>query len=133
MLSRILGARGEAESRAIIRNGFLLMSVVTLSLVVATFLFPEFILSALGAQAEILPEAISYLKYISTGAMFIGLTTYMAYSFTVFLSSPTRSPFCCSSLGTNTAITGGGRALFLLRSEERRVGKECRSRWSPYH
>src|SRR5476649_539228 len=23
--------------------------------------------------------------------------------------------------------------LFLERSEERRVGKECRSRWSPYH
>jgi len=23
--------------------------------------------------------------------------------------------------------------FFLLRSEERRVGKECRSRWSPYH
>ena len=23
--------------------------------------------------------------------------------------------------------------VFLLRSEERRVGKECRSRWSPYH
>ena len=22
---------------------------------------------------------------------------------------------------------------FWLRSEERRVGKECRSRWSPYH
>src|SRR5438445_214669 len=28
-----------------------------------------------------------------------------------------------------------GRApdLHLIRSEERRVGKECRSRWSPYH
>ena len=27
------------------------------------------------------------------------------------------------------------RALYLIggRSEERRVGKECRSRWSPYH
>src|SRR6266487_7030379 len=24
-------------------------------------------------------------------------------------------------------------ALILVRSEERRVGKECRSRWSPYH
>ena len=24
-------------------------------------------------------------------------------------------------------------ALAVLRSEERRVGKECRSRWSPYH
>src|SRR5256885_4298991 len=23
--------------------------------------------------------------------------------------------------------------VFLARSEERRVGKECRSRWSPYH
>ena len=23
--------------------------------------------------------------------------------------------------------------LYVLRSEERRVGKECRSRWSPYH
>ena len=23
--------------------------------------------------------------------------------------------------------------LEVLRSEERRVGKECRSRWSPYH
>ena len=23
--------------------------------------------------------------------------------------------------------------LMVIRSEERRVGKECRSRWSPYH
>ena len=46
----------------------------------------------------------------------------------------------------NTNITFGGYArdgrlafssrLYsdsALRSEERRVGKECRSRWSPYH
>jgi len=26
-----------------------------------------------------------------------------------------------------------GRGLGFSRSEERRVGKECRSRWSPYH
>ena len=25
------------------------------------------------------------------------------------------------------------RGQFQVRSEERRVGKECRSRWSPYH
>ena len=25
------------------------------------------------------------------------------------------------------------RQLMEIRSEERRVGKECRSRWSPYH
>ena len=27
-------------------------------------------------------------------------------------------------------VFSGGKGL---RSEERRVGKECRSRWSPYH
>src|SRR5258708_40072990 len=27
----------------------------------------------------------------------------------------------------------GGALLAAIRSEERRVGKECRSRWSPYH
>src|SRR5690625_4165321 len=36
------------------------------------------------------------------------------------------------------AISGGERSRLMLavkksRSEERRVGKECRSRWSPYH
>src|SRR5690349_23013336 len=27
----------------------------------------------------------------------------------------------------------GGDGTYVVRSEERRVGKECRSRWSPYH
>ena len=31
-------------------------------------------------------------------------------------------------VGMLVLIVGSG-----LRSEERRVGKECRSRWSPYH
>src|SRR2546425_12688236 len=29
--------------------------------------------------------------------------------------------------------TLGGAKFVVERSEERRVGKECRSRWSPYH
>src|SRR2546426_10963859 len=29
--------------------------------------------------------------------------------------------------------TFGTGSRILMRSEERRVGKECRSRWSPYH
>src|SRR2546429_2274412 len=31
------------------------------------------------------------------------------------------------------ADTVGGSGRLYRRSEERRVGKECRSRWSPYH
>ena len=30
-------------------------------------------------------------------------------------------------------FAGDINIVLLLRSEERRVGKECRSRWSPYH
>src|ERR1044072_9948993 len=35
----------------------------------------------------------------------------------------------CSSVKERSVVSGGRR----VRSEERRVGKECRSRWSPYH
>ena len=34
---------------------------------------------------------------------------------------------------SDPSATGGGYNFATLRSEERRVGKECRSRWSPYH
>ena len=48
-------------------------------------------------------------------------------------------------LGLSLALSPAARALtpeqagdlldvyYIDRSEERRVGKECRSRWSPYH
>src|SRR3712207_9195381 len=35
--------------------------------------------------------------------------------------------------GAFTATTDSDLVTALIRSEERRVGKECRSRWSPYH
>src|SRR5258707_607387 len=36
-------------------------------------------------------------------------------------------------LGVIGGRLSGGLGGALIRSEERRVGKECRSRWSPYH
>ena len=36
-------------------------------------------------------------------------------------------------LADEAICIGPGKATEVLRSEERRVGKECRSRWSPYH
>ena len=41
-------------------------------------------------------------------------------------------------LGTTNSVVAvmeGGKPTVIAnaRSEERRVGKECRSRWSPYH
>src|SRR3712207_7488947 len=37
---------------------------------------------------------------------------------------------CSDGGGTLTLV---GQVTVRARSEERRVGKECRSRWSPYH
>src|SRR3989454_3917198 len=34
---------------------------------------------------------------------------------------------------TNSRLCAEGHRPVCQRSEERRVGKECRSRWSPYH
>ena len=42
----------------------------------------------------------------------------------------------CSGLKESIGIIKfkiGGLEMASSRSEERRVGKECRSRWSPYH
>src|SRR2546423_15551897 len=51
-----------------------------------------------------------------------------------------RQPEAGGRIGTNMIIAAAlieGFTFFALvicfRSEERRVGKECRSRWSPYH
>ena len=38
-----------------------------------------------------------------------------------------------SGLVMRDNFDGTGLILVFVRSEERRVGKECRSRWSPYH
>src|SRR2546430_5019305 len=54
---------------------------------------------------------------------------------------------CAAAAGCKSIVSNIGRGgikcarttetrsprIHLLRSEERRVGKECRSRWSPYH
>src|SRR6202522_3884325 len=46
-----------------------------------------------------------------------------------FTSSVMMSPSRSSAMGPPLAASGATWP----RSEERRVGKECRSRWSPYH
>ena len=38
-----------------------------------------------------------------------------------------------AALPTIQYLIDNGAKVILCRSEERRVGKECRSRWSPYH
>src|ERR1017187_3810938 len=54
----------------------------------------------------------------------------------VLLLSARRSQWCVIFLLQNLSHTQCGAVALIRiasRSEERRVGKECRSRWSPYH
>src|ERR1017187_4544994 len=51
---------------------------------------------------------------------------------TVFLDFNTTGQYTYNFNPWNDSSgTNGG--VYCFRSEERRVGKECRSRWSPYH
>src|SRR5258708_38507512 len=49
-----------------------------------------------------------------------------------YLSYVLEGPYS-ESYGSSSSVICSPRVLRYLRSEERRVGKECRSRWSPYH
>ena len=60
-------------------------------------------------------------------------------NFDLLLQAPSPAhPFGTDNFGRDVltrVLYGAGIDLRIgvLRSEERRVGKECRSRWSPYH
>ena len=50
------------------------------------------------------------------------------FTFLSLICAPTISAAENVKIGVLYPLTGP-----VARSEERRVGKECRSRWSPYH
>jgi len=51
-----------------------------------------------------------------------------------FSNHYSKGKFVGDNVFSPTAVSQQcGAAVILKRSEERRVGKECRSRWSPYH
>src|SRR2546430_17078383 len=60
----------------------------------------------------------------------------LEHHFTGYAMSPSPAQLLSYYAGRTKRITLGTAVIVLPwhdRSEERRVGKECRSRWSPYH
>ena len=61
----------------------------------------------------------------------VGITTVNSFAFTNLNSNNNiSSSNITSSLPASSSAQANSSKI---RSEERRVGKECRSRWSPYH
>src|SRR5256885_8257276 len=50
-----------------------------------------------------------------------------------FIDAPTGNSICRKARPMADCLRMKDRSPTDTRSEERRVGKECRSRWSPYH
>ena len=74
-----------------------------------------------------------YLYYLSQGPNAIagGFNVFQYVSFRAVCAAITAFLLCL--VFGNWLIRKLTSLKFGQRSEERRVGKECRSRWSPYH
>src|SRR3989454_11264119 len=72
-----------------------------------------------------LPEIVPADEFV----MPFGDAQYFVYRFNPFRENPLFSEHGCEYLAQGAPEPPGLQE----RSEERRVGKECRSRWSPYH
>ena len=68
---------------------------------------------------------------ISSGRDSFGATRHLNPA----LTQNYRDLMCAGLAGDGDGLRAAATAMQFIqgRSEERRVGKECRSRWSPYH
>src|SRR2546425_12712898 len=78
---------------------------------------------------ETIDAGLKRLDELSAASVITGedaFKLYDTYGFPIDLTQ-----LIATERGQTVDVAGFERAL--ERSEERRVGKECRSRWSPYH
>src|SRR2546426_6099023 len=73
--------------------------------------------------------------YKVTGVQTCALPISVQLMVTVMTASwePTTVAPTAPTPVTPPVVAAGVDVIVTVRSEERRVGKECRSRWSPYH
>src|SRR3990167_4259245 len=85
---------------------------------------------------------ISLIAALGVWSLLFSLKDRSVLSLTVFDVGQADAVFIETPDRFQVLVDGGGDAQILQklcsvmpfwRSEERRVGKECRSRWSPYH
>src|SRR2546422_4390709 len=94
------------------------------------------------ARGNLLSESAFGFRYIAARRSLLGLQlVFFLVNFLFPMGFATVTAMILSRSGNDALILGavnsaaaiGGVSGGIARSEERRVGKECRSRWSPYH
>src|SRR5260370_15569543 len=82
--------------------------------------------SVTGVQTCALP----ILTFLGIGSVFGGMQVSLA-AFSESIGEPGMNGVLYGVFAAGNMLSG--IVCGAIRSEERRVGKECRSRWSPYH
>ena len=77
-------------------------------------------------------QSLQIAVYSTTALPIIVAVTQVAVSAGA-MSTSFASTLVLAGVLSVLVLPATGLALGHRRSEERRVGKECRSRWSPYH
>ena|SRR2546430_7958131 len=82
----------------------------------------------------VLSSAPAYAEWVAVGTTDDGMTTY-ADPDTISRKGDLVKMWALYDFKTIHTVEGKSYLSYKVqrRSEERRVGKECRSRWSPYH
>ena len=90
--------------------------VNVIEILIIAFVIYKILMWIRGTQAEQVAKGIIIVLVLIPLSSWLGLTTLN---------------YLLNNIITWAVIVVA--VVFLCRSEERRVGKECRSRWSPYH
>lgn len=76
--ARANGKKDKGRSKVIFQNGFSLITIIMLFLIVFVSVFKENILMFLGASENMLPLALKYLQVIIFGSIFLALTIFIS-------------------------------------------------------
>ena len=74
-----------------------------------------------------------YVVTISVGIVLFLAAVFFAGKRSKRQKMTTKQLVFCAAAMALAFVTSYVKIFQMPRSEERRVGKECRSRWSPYH
>src|SRR2546430_11868985 len=106
-----------------------LLIVVAIILIIAAIAIPNLLRSRMAANEA---SAVGSLRTINTAEVTYA-TSYPTEGFAATLGALGGAAPCGPATVAAACLIDEGLSVTAKTSEERRVGKECRSRWSPYH
>src|SRR5574341_2402551 len=130
MAVRDMDLAAEVIGIDIVRTKLVAFAVSSFYCGVAGALWAYAYLGAVEPQAFTLDRSFQVLFMIIIGGVGTVLGAFLGAAFIVLLPIALNVGAHALFPGVSTDLMSN---LELVRSEERRVGKECRSRWSPYH